>query len=376
MTKRSAEALALPEEQPADGDDRAEKTAGVDFEFPPKDVAAARERMNQLQSDLQEALGWGTGTETTDKIKREIRELQQFVRKHGKPELRIVREAPPPEPERKKKAVYEAKPRKLTIKEIDATIGELEGQRATLVGRMAGAGLKKGETKIVAEQIAAVNGEIAALQEQRTEIINRTKRDFGMKEPIAKVTERMGRSFELAREKKQVEEERSEEASEQVDRDRQRTLAKLEVKQSGLAAGEAEAEFFTASDAEAAERAEGVELMGEELGAEEAIREWRSVVKKSSLSEAEARQRTLKFIDHLHREFPSAVTFTGLDYVTTQSKPQKIGFWKKFFGAKTELQQMDNVIENLPNIGNLYTSFEASRRKRESSTKFRGTRGR
>lgn len=383
MPRRSAEARAIvPEENesltPSPETESAPPAKGV--EISKTYIKDARARLESLKTDLKEAEEWGTATDSIEKIKQEIGELETFVKRHGKPDLRVVRpEVAPaaPAPTEKRSPIPEGAPRKLTVKEIDATLAELQEQAKNLGAQFSKSLDVKGQASVVKEQIALVNAEIADLKAQRATIIGRVKRESGTKgEPIARVTERMGKSFEQTREKKAVAEAREGLAVAAQDEARGRHWRKAAATSEGLAGSEAEAEFFAASDNEAHTRAEGMETLGEHLSPSEAAKEWQRMVTESSISDAETRQRTIAFIDRLHKRFPDFVNFTGADYTAALSEPQKVGFFKKLFGGQTRLKQMEQALESVPNVGRLYATFANERSKRDAQHRFKGVKGR
>lgn len=334
--------------------------------FSPEYVKSARTRLTELRRDFKEAENWGTGSETVAKLKQEIRELEQFIRKYGKTELRVIPGGAPEVRHKATRAPLEVKPRPLTVKEIDATIAELSEQSKNLGGQFSKALDTKGQSAIVKEQIELVNKELAELRARREEIINRTRREAGSRgKPTKEIIQEMGRSFSESRRKATVDAEREERRIAAADQERHRTIRKLEVRQSGLAETEAEAKFFAADDEEAALRSEGMRLLGSELSPEEAAREWTRMVREAPKSGMEARQNVIAFIDSLHKTFPEYVPFTGRDYFDITENPKKTGFWKRVFGLKSEAairqKKMEEALESVPNIGKLYTTFLLTR---------------
>lgn len=135
---------------------------------------------------------------------------------------------------------------------------------------------------------------------------------------------------------------------------------------------ETEAKFFTASEAEIQEREEAIETMPPEMTAEEALHEWENIKKRSSKGESEARKEEEAFIDYLHSEQPNIITFTGKEYLAARAKPQKTGFFKKLFSfgkAKSDWGEMEESLNQVPNTSKLVGKFLKRQLERIKSQK-------
>lgn len=142
-------------------------------------------------------------------------------------------------------------------------------------------------------------------------------------------------------------------------------IKKQSAKKGG--AEEAEEKFFAASKKEAHERVEAIETMGPEMTVEEAVTEWEKIKQRSTKGEKESRKEEEAFIDFLHEKYPDYVDFTGKEYSDAKAKPQKIGFFKKLFSfgkPKTRLEEMEESLENVPNVGKLAGKFLIGRLNR------------
>ncbi len=139
-------------------------------------------------------------------------------------------------------------------------------------------------------------------------------------------------------------------------------------KQSAQAKGtEAEKKFFAASEKEAHARAEAIETMGPEMTIEEAVVEWEKIKQQSAKGEKESRREEEAFIDYLHEKYPNYIDFTGKQYSEARTKPKKVGFFKKLFNfgkPQTRLEEMEEALDNLPNVGKLAGKFLLSRKSR------------
>lgn len=332
--------------------------------FSEKDVAAAAERLR----DLKETLEWEPDADRQAKLREEIGELESFVERRKKPQrartqLRVVHPEPELKPSPAAAPRVEHKGVKLSIKEIDATIAELQVQRANLEQRLVMVGerraLAPGSARSVERQIAEVERHILLLQEDKLSRVARIKRDFGTRGATKEETlGRMGESFEEAVQLEKKDRERNESLARMVTgrpardvtakaRESARDRAASEIDFFGsrpevqsIEETDTEKAFFASTDEEAWKRAEDSE--------------------------------TRRFIDLLHREQPSYIAFTGEEYLKARDTQPKPGFFKRWFGIgkKTPFDLMEQAIENLPNVGILYERFH----KPPKDEKFKGVR--
>lgn len=330
--------------------------------FSEKDVAAAADRLR----DLKETLEWEPDADIQAKLRGEIGELESFVDRHKKPQrarphLRVVRSVPEAKPV--VTPPIEHKRDKLSIKEIDAIIAELQGQRANLEQRLAMVGerraLAPGTARRVEEQIAEVTKQILLLEEDKQSRVARIKRDFGTRGASREETlGRMGESFEEAVELEQKDRERNESLS-RMATGRPAIEVTREARERPTSSAATERSFFSEQPA----------MQREEEDLEESFF-------KATDEEAWKRaedSETRRFIDLLHREQPSYIAFTGEEYLKARDNQPKPGFFKRWFGfgKKNEFDIMEQAIENLPNIGTLYEHF---RKQPPKGEKFKGVR--
>lgn len=319
--------------------------------FSEKDVTAAAERLR----DLKEMLEWEPDDGIQAKLRGEIGELESFVERHKKPQrarphLRVVRPEPELKPSPAAIPPVERKRAKLSIKEIDATIAELQGQRGNLEQRLAMVGERRasapGTARRVDEQIAEIARQIMLLEEDKQSRIARTKRDFGVRDAAAEDTlGRMGASFQETLREEEKDRERNEALS-RMAAGRPAREAARETRERASSRAAAEREFFEA-------RPEVQTL--EDTDTEKAFF---GATDEEAWKRAEDSE-TKRFIDLLHREQPSYIAFTGSEYLKARDNQPKPGFFKRWFGfgKKNEFDVMEQAIENLPNIGTLYEHF-------------------
>lgn len=390
-------------------------------EISPEFLNQTREHIEELRGQLEARMADLERTRNKSviqKLKDEISELETFVKKHSKEEEPVDKDvsefAEPLTVESKSK---ERKPTvrglNLAIENLDQKLKETVSRRLEAIRSTDSAALKAIQqeilqtrdelTKLRANREALLKNNIASTKERMKEILAHSAVSKAEKERHAKLREvevtldelkereldkkdmdRWNKLLELdARQNRATENykllrsnyealepealsgfiENIKNEAKTGDFDTQHVASQLISDiEAGRVAGftEVEAKFFTTSELEAHARAEAVETMPPEMTAEDAIREWKMIKKRSVKGETEARAEEEAFIDYLHGENPNIITFTGKEYLAARSKPQKVGFLKKLFSfgkAKSDWEEMEEALNQVPNTSKLVGKF-------------------
>lgn len=387
-------------------------------EISPEFVSQTKEHLEDLKGQLEARMADLEGTRNksvVDKLKGEISELEDFVKRHSQGEsvdIAISEFAKPKPAETKEK---EGKP---TVRGLNLQIENLDQKLKEQFQKLYATSTRDVLLKTVQKDIIETRNKLTKLRAEREDLLKKNIESTRerMKEILAhaaaskaeierhaKLTEsgitleeikeqelnkrdieRWNKLLELDAEQNRVTEDykllRSEYESLQpeaisgflksvkketktdnldMSHAASQLLADIEA---GRVAGftETEAKFFTASAAEIQARTEAIETMPPEMTAEEALHEWENIKKRSSKGESEARKEEEKFIDFLKREYPDTITFTGKEYLAARAKPKKAGFFKKLFSfgkAKSDWEEMEEALDQVPQTSKLVGKF-------------------
>lgn len=411
----------------------------VEPEISPEFINQTREHLEELRGQLEARMAdpeGARGKSVVDKLKGEISELENFVKRHSQGESVDIAVSEFAEPKTTETKEKERKPTvrglNLQIENLDQKLKEAVSRRLETIRATDSAALKKVQKEILqnrdeltelrAEREALLQKNIESTRERMREILAHAAAGKAEKERHTKLTEsgitleeikeqelnkkdieRWSKLLELDAEQNRVTEDykllRSEYESLQpeaisgflksvkketktdhldMSHAASQLLADIEA---GRVLGftETEAKFFTASAAEIQARTEAIESMPPEMTAEEAIHEWENIKKRSSKGEHEARKEEEAFIDFLKKEYPDTITFTGKEYLAARAKPKKAGFLKKLFSfgkAKSDWEEMEEALNQVPHTSKLVGIFLKRRMERMKSQKLMSIKGR
>ncbi len=401
-------------------------------EISPEYMADVQKRLRELREERRSQMAKDRDerdVDLIDSLKKEIKGLEALVKEHGEVPEPEQKNEEPAEVEVKDVVEEREKPKRRTVFSVNKEINSYELELKTAIdGRLQA--IRSTDPKMLKEvqgKIAGLRDKLSSLRAEHRDLLDESKAfvKTKMREAISHYEQskkERERHAELAKFEVSLEELKEKELDKK-DMERWKILSELDAKQNrdtadyktkrkafesvppesafgfigdlkkeaksgnfekqhiaaqlledieaGRVSGftETEAKFFAASDEEAYKRAEASETMGADMTVEEAVREWEKIQKQSSKGETEARLAEQTFIDYLHGQYPDFIHFTGKEYQSAKTKPEKIGFFKKLFSfgkPKTRLQEMEEALDNIPNIGELAGKFLLARKIRSS----------